>query len=212
MRPGRIVTSSCIRPHASQLSACQAELMKQSRAPARRAQEPSCAGCMACYKKGAACTIWAAVRTVRAAPLGDALPAAALLPAACWPAQGLIQSGFQHGALHAGLQGARRTWPSWTTGCTRRGNASACIAAGTCMPLGGHSVVAALPPVRAGGDAKPVTLVLAGVDSTAFFHDRAKARAAPLSDCAASSEALTTAGLVATCVRRKLKQLARRQF
>ena len=58
------------------------------------------------------------------------------------------------------------------------GNASACIAAGSCQPLGGHSVWAALPPLAKPGseDAKPLTLVLAGVDSTAFFHDRAKVR------------------------------------
>ena len=56
------------------------------------------------------------------------------------------------------------------------GNASACIAAGSCMPLGGHSVWAALPPVPPAGDAKSTTLVLAGVDSTAFFHAQAKVR------------------------------------
>ena len=56
------------------------------------------------------------------------------------------------------------------------GNASACVAQGTCTPLGGHSVWAALPPLPRGGrdDGLPITLVLAGVDSTAFFHDAAK--------------------------------------
>lgn len=56
------------------------------------------------------------------------------------------------------------------------GNASACITAGACLPLGGHSVWAALPPVPSSGppDKRPVTVVCAGVDSTAFFHARAK--------------------------------------
>lgn len=55
------------------------------------------------------------------------------------------------------------------------GNASACITQGTCLPLGGHSVWAALPPLPASGsDNRPILLVAAGVDSAAFFHDRTK--------------------------------------
>ena len=55
------------------------------------------------------------------------------------------------------------------------GNASACITQGSCLPLGGHSVWAALPPMPvSGGDSKPIVIVTAGIDSTAFFHDRTK--------------------------------------
>jgi hypothetical protein len=55
------------------------------------------------------------------------------------------------------------------------GNASACIEAGTCQPLGGHTVWAALPPLpKTRQDGRPVTIVAAGIDSSAFFHARAK--------------------------------------
>ena len=41
---------------------------------------------------------------------------------------------------------------------------------------GGHSVWAALPPFPAqpAQDSRPITLVTAAIDSTAFFHDLAK--------------------------------------
>lgn len=55
------------------------------------------------------------------------------------------------------------------------GNASECLNQGSCLPLGGHSVWAALPPLPvSGGDKRQVVLIAAGIDSTAFFHDRAK--------------------------------------
>ena len=64
------------------------------------------------------------------------------------------------------------------------GNASECITQGSCLPLGGHSVWAALPPLPVtGSDNKPVVLVAAGMDSTAFFHARAKVRSSQ-SPCA----------------------------
>lgn len=46
---------------------------------------------------------------------------------------------------------------------------------------GGHSVWAALPPFPAlpAKDARPITLVTAAIDSTAFFHDLAKVPLCP---------------------------------
>lgn len=63
-----------------------------------------------------------------------------------------------------------------------RHNSSACVAAGACLPLGGHSVWAALPPLpplpQAGAEgtgepqeALPVTLVVASIDASGLFHD-----------------------------------------
>ena len=54
------------------------------------------------------------------------------------------------------------------------GNSSACLAANTCLPLGGHSVAAALPPLR-NGSALPLLWVLAGTDTGSLFHGRAQA-------------------------------------
>eukprot|EP00887_Chlorella_sp_A99_P003619 scaffold7.g3619.t1 len=59
------------------------------------------------------------------------------------------------------------------------GNSSACLAAQTCLPLGGHSVLAALPPLPAAGAAAVASggasliLALAQADSGAFFHELA---------------------------------------
>ncbi|CAL8470795.1 g10337 [Coccomyxa elongata] len=75
------------------------------------------------------------------------------------------------------------------------GNASACITQGTCLPLGGHSVWAALPPLPASGkDNRPIILVAAGVDSMAFFHDRTKGADAPLSGLVAMLAAAEALG------------------
>ncbi len=60
-----------------------------------------------------------------------------------------------------------------------RHNSSACVAAGACLPLGGHSVWAALPPLPPAGakgagepqEALPVTLVVASIDAGGLFHD-----------------------------------------
>lgn len=60
------------------------------------------------------------------------------------------------------------------------GNSSACLAARTCLPLGGHSVAGALPPLRNAtgpGGNMPLILVLAAMDTTAFFHEKAQVRA-----------------------------------
>ncbi|GAB4818162.1 hypothetical protein N2152v2_005208 [Parachlorella kessleri] len=77
------------------------------------------------------------------------------------------------------------------------GNSSACLAARTCLPLGGHSVLAALPPLpaqpvepqagvpgvalSAAQDGKPLILLLASTDTTAFFHEKAQGANAPVS-------------------------------
>mmetsp|Transcript_423 Transcript_423/g.1083 ORF Transcript_423/g.1083 Transcript_423/m.1083 type:complete len:756 (+) Transcript_423:101-2368(+) len=67
-------------------------------------------------------------------------------------------------------------------------NSSACIMAGTCKPLGGFNVWAAMPalpynpenglPSRSG---KPVTLITAQMDASGFFHDDIQAADSPLS-------------------------------
>jgi nicastrin len=53
-----------------------------------------------------------------------------------------------------------------------------CLQASTCWPLGGFNVWAAMPPLPANTSSglpqrsgKPVTLVVAQVDSNALFHD-----------------------------------------
>ena len=51
---------------------------------------------------------------------------------------------------------------------------SAFLCPGLCLPVGGHSVWAAMPPLLnttgAAGNL-PITLVLASMDSAALFHD-----------------------------------------
>lgn len=80
------------------------------------------------------------------------------------------------------------------------GNSSACLAAQTCLPLGGHSVLATLPPLpppandssvpagaasagAAGAAAVdlPALWVLAQVDTAALFHEAAEGADAPVS-------------------------------
>ncbi len=66
-------------------------------------------------------------------------------------------------------------------GMAAEGNSSACLEARTCLPIGGHSVWAAMPPLAAADpdgtrpqeDDLPITLVLASMDSTAFFQPEA---------------------------------------
>lgn len=63
-------------------------------------------------------------------------------------------------------------------------NSSACLEAGTCLPLGGHSVAGAVPPLlnTTGAEGNlPLILVLASQDTTAFFHDKAQGANAPFS-------------------------------
>ena len=52
-------------------------------------------------------------------------------------------------------------------------NSTACLAAGACDPLGGHSVWAALPPFAAGATESdlPLVLVLAQMDGSGLFHE-----------------------------------------
>ena len=60
------------------------------------------------------------------------------------------------------------------------GNSSQCIAARACLPLGAHTVWAALPPLPADADAdaRPLLLVLAGADGDGLFHDQIRVRRA----------------------------------
>lgn len=63
-------------------------------------------------------------------------------------------------------------------GMAAEANSSACLEARTCLPIGGHSVWAAIPPLPAAGsgqweDSLPITLVVAHMDSTAFSQPEA---------------------------------------
>jgi hypothetical protein len=64
-------------------------------------------------------------------------------------------------------------------------NSADCITQGTCKPLGGYSVWAALPPLPAaaaggggggGDDGRPIILVVAQMDSIDMFHDSVQVR------------------------------------
>lgn len=64
------------------------------------------------------------------------------------------------------------------------GNSTGCITGQTCLPLGGHSVLATLPPLPpppATGDGLPAVWVLAQFDSAALFHDATVGADAPVS-------------------------------
>uniref|UniRef100_A0A383VJT7 Nicastrin n=1 Tax=Tetradesmus obliquus TaxID=3088 RepID=A0A383VJT7_TETOB len=68
-------------------------------------------------------------------------------------------------------------------------NSADCISQGTCKPLGGYSVWAALPPLpaaaaaagAAGDDGRPIILVVAQMDSIDMFHDSVQGADGPLS-------------------------------
>ncbi|CAL5224917.1 g7683 [Coccomyxa viridis] len=96
-----------------------------------------------------------------------------------------LAASAQSSALHNSQQGLRGALHVASLDATMwaEGNASTCIQAAACLPLGGHSVWAALPPFPAqpAQDSRPITLVTAAIDSTAFFHDLAKGAEAPLS-------------------------------
>lgn len=108
------------------------------------------------------------------------------------------------------------------------GNSSACLAARTCLPLGGHSVVAALPalpPINSsaangtsvggstGGDDMPAIWVLAQFDTAGLFHEAAVGAESPVSGLIAmlaaaellgSAEASSAAGPYRERYRRRL--------
>ena len=71
-------------------------------------------------------------------------------------------------------------------------NSSACIQSQTCLPLGGHSVWAAVPPLQAGAPARQIVLALAPIDSAAFF--RSKAVVSTVAGLEAGSNAVEPAG------------------
>lgn len=60
------------------------------------------------------------------------------------------------------------------------GTSSECLPKGTCLPLGGHSVWGALPPLYTAGS-KPIILVVASIDSADMFHDISMGANAPMS-------------------------------
>jgi nicastrin len=74
------------------------------------------------------------------------------------------------------------------------GNSTSCLASNTCVPLGGYSSIAALPPLgiissdndnnnneEDGPNSLPALLVIAAVDTASFFHGEEQAADAPLS-------------------------------
>lgn len=81
------------------------------------------------------------------------------------------------------------------------GNASSCITAKTCYPLGGYSIWAALPslPPTPHEDPKsekklPTLLVIAQIDSTSFFHSLTQAADSPISGLIAMMAAAQVLG------------------
>lgn len=58
------------------------------------------------------------------------------------------------------------------------GDSGSCLHRGTCEPLGGHSVWAAMPPFPADQPTSdlPLTLVLAQTDGIGLFHDLIKVK------------------------------------
>ena len=108
------------------------------------------------------------------------------------------------------------------------GNSSACIRAGSCLPLGGHSVLAALPRLpppppppppskgstaaeaaaaaaAAAGDDLPAIWVLSQFDSSALFHEAAVGAESPASGLIAmlaAAQLLGSAGGAARYRRR----------
>jgi nicastrin len=106
-----------------------------------------------------------------------------------------------------------------------RGNSSACIHAGSCLPLGGHSVLATLPRLplppppspppnkgstearaaAAAGDGLPAIWVLSQFDSSALFHEAAVGAESPASGLIAmlaAAQLLGSAGGAARYRRR----------
>eukprot|EP00898_Chlorokybus_atmophyticus_P007820 jgi/Chlat1/8039/Chrsp71S07509 len=73
-----------------------------------------------------------------------------------------------------------------------------CLAAETCLPVGGYSVLSAMPPISAMSVSdKDIVLVLATMDSTALFHDFAIGADASISGLIAmlaAAEALSRFG------------------
>jgi nicastrin len=92
------------------------------------------------------------------------------------------------------------------------GNSKTCLAAGTCLPLGGHSVLSAMPPLPAGAtNAKDVLIVAARMDGDELFHDVAAGADAPLSGLItmlAAMRALATGGVDAGTYTKQIVFLA----
>jgi nicastrin len=91
------------------------------------------------------------------------------------------------------------------------GNSRTCLAAGTCLPLGGHSVLASMPPLPSAPGTKDVLLVTARMDSDELFHDVAAGADAPLSGLItmlAAMRALSTGGVAASTYAKQVVFLA----
>ncbi len=79
---------------------------------------------------------------------------------------------------------------------TRPPTSMTCLALGTCLPIGGYSVVATVPPLRDALDAKSVIVVMARLDSDGMFRDAAyatNARVSGLTTMLAMANALGSA-------------------
>lgn len=74
-------------------------------------------------------------------------------------------------------------------------NSHACLTAGTCLPLGSHSVLAFWPPLQPHSDSEghlPITVVIAQMDSSSMFHETSVGAEAPLSGLLAMLAAAQT--------------------
>lgn len=86
------------------------------------------------------------------------------------------------------------------------GTSTSCLASNTCVPLGGYSSIAALPPLEKlsskntdneeedGPNSLPALLVIAAVDTASFFHGEEQAADAPLSGLIAMMTAARVLG------------------
>ena len=110
------------------------------------------------------------------------------------------------------------------------GNSSACIAARSCLPVGGNSVIAALPPLppsagddsggagggaRVADDGMPAVWLLAQFDTAALFHEAAAGADAPVSGLIAllaAAEVLGSADASAAAGRRGQRYRRRLMF
>lgn len=80
-------------------------------------------------------------------------------------------------------------WARMTLHMDGTGNSTTCIGAQTCLPLGGHSVVATLPPLPPPGNASapapvddlPAVWILSQFDTAGLFHEAMVGADAPVS-------------------------------
>ncbi|KAG9135745.1 hypothetical protein Leryth_002452 [Lithospermum erythrorhizon] len=62
-------------------------------------------------------------------------------------------------------------------------DSESCLREGTCLPLGGYSVLSALPPLNVSSSqkSKPIILAITSMDSASFFRDKSLGADSPIS-------------------------------